>query len=49
MTDESSKHCEEGEEDCGPGGNVGGEQMVHMDSSLKEKVIFYTFFNVSLL
>ena len=40
MTQNSGKHCEEGEEEGGPVGDVGDEEVVDMDTSLggKEKV-----------
>ena len=32
-------HGEEREEESGPGGDVGGEQVVDVDSSLKKKTV----------
>ena len=37
MTEDSSEHCEEGEEEGGPVGNVGEEEVVDMDTSLGGK------------
>ena len=40
MTEDSSEHCEEGEEEGGPVGDVGEEEVVDMDTPLggKDKV-----------
>ena len=45
MSNMKATHREKGEEESGPGGDVGGEQVVDVDSSLKKKKRFQDFFS----